>query len=87
MVTLRRLTEALRTQLRGAYDEALLLEREQVVVLAVAALEGTASWLPDRLEQMLGEDASSLEWALCPMAESTNARLLANLQFEPVARA
>jgi signal transduction histidine kinase len=86
LVVLRRLTEVLRTQLRGAYDEALLLEPEQVVVLAVTALDRTASWLPERLEQMLAEDAPSLEWALCPVVESTNARLLANLQFVPVVR-
>jgi signal transduction histidine kinase len=86
LVKLRRLTELLRMQLRGAYDEALLLEREQVVVLAVASLDSTASWLPERLEQMLAEDASSLEWALCPMTESINSPLLANLQFGPVVR-
>jgi signal transduction histidine kinase len=83
---LPRLTELLRTQLRGAYDEALLLEREQVVVLAVAGLDST-SWLPERLEHMLAEDAPSLEWALCPMAGAINSRSLANLKFGPVVRA
>jgi sigma-B regulation protein RsbU (phosphoserine phosphatase) len=87
LVVLRRLTELLRAQLRGAYDEALLLEREQVVVLAVAGLESTTSWLPERLEQMLAEDAPSLEWALCPMGDAVNSRLLANLKFGPVVRA
>jgi signal transduction histidine kinase len=86
LVVLRRLTELLRTQLRGVYDEALLLEREQVVVLAVAGLDSTGSWLPERLEQILVEDAPSLEWALCPMTESLSARLLANLKFGPVVR-
>jgi signal transduction histidine kinase len=86
LVVLRRLTELLRTQLRGAYDVALLLEREQLVVLEVAVFNSTASWLPERLEQMLGDDAPSLEWALCPMAESISPRVLANLQFESVAR-
>jgi sigma-B regulation protein RsbU (phosphoserine phosphatase) len=84
LIVLRRLTELLRTELRGAYDEALLLEREQLLVLTVTARASIASWLPERLKQMLGDDAPSLEWALCPMASSLDARQLANLQFRPV---
>jgi sigma-B regulation protein RsbU (phosphoserine phosphatase) len=86
VVVLRRLTEILRTQLRGAYDAALLLEREQMVVLMVSALDSTASWLPQRLEQMLAEDAPALEWALCPTTDCMNAGLLAALRFEAVVR-
>jgi anti-sigma regulatory factor (Ser/Thr protein kinase) len=84
IVVLRRLTELLRTQLRGVYDEALLLEQERVVVLAITGLDGSATWLQDRLAGMLSEDASSLEWALCPMTDVIGARLPANLRFESV---
>jgi hypothetical protein len=86
LVLLRGLTERLRRQLRGADDEALLLEREQVVVLAVDAPGDSASWLPERLEQMVSEDAAALEWALCPVDESINGGMLANLHFGPVVR-
>jgi signal transduction histidine kinase len=84
IVVLRRLTELLRTQLRGVYDEALLLEQERVVVLAITGLDGSAPWLQDRLAGMLSEDAASLEWALCPMTDIISARLPANLRFESV---
>jgi sigma-B regulation protein RsbU (phosphoserine phosphatase) len=86
LIVLRRLTELLRTQLRGAYDEALLLEREQVVVLAITGIDNGAPWLQERLERMLADDAPSLEWALCPMADAINCRLPATLQFVPVGK-
>lgn len=83
---LRKLTERLRTELRNAYDEALLLEREQLVVLAVTGIGSSAPWLQERIAQMLPEDASSLEWALCPMADGIRSHSLTNLQFGPVVK-